>query len=134
MVTRFYIAGKVSGEHYGKVVRKFDNAEKYIREVVGYGDLQVGRVVVFNPIDICDQNWCWLHCMLVCLQYVAVSKVVVLLPDWRDSRGARIEERFARLLHKTIWEITPEPQNGEALNEVKHRNLETIRNGVAIKT
>lgn len=105
MVTRFYIAGKVSGENYADVVRKFDEAEKQIYESINYGDFQLGRVVVFNPISICDQSWCWLYCMLVCLQYVLVSQVIVLLPDWRESRGARIEERFARLLGKTIWEI-----------------------------
>jgi len=105
MVTRIYIAGKVSGEDYEDVVRKFNAAEQYIRDVVGYSDLQLGRVVVVNPIDICDQNWCWIHCMIVCLQYVIVSKVVVLLPDWCKSRGARIEARVARWLGKTIWEM-----------------------------
>lgn len=105
MTTRFYIAGKVTGEDYDKVVRKFEEAERYIYESVGFADFNLGRVVVFNPIHICDQDWCWTYCMFVCLQYVLASKVVVLLPDWRESRGARIEAKVARLLHKTIWEI-----------------------------
>ena len=44
----------------------------------------------------------WSVCMAVCLWHLAGCSHVYALADWRQSRGARIENRTARLLGKHI--------------------------------
>ena len=109
-IRRVYIAGKISGEDYETVCRKFDSAESYVPSIVAalqdVYDIQYNdSTTVFNPTHICDNDWPWFYCMFVCLLHVLVSDLVVLLPDWRDSRGATIEYKFAKFLNKIIVEI-----------------------------
>lgn len=44
----------------------------------------------------------WSVCMAVCLWHLTWCSYVYFLRDWPQSRGAKIEHRWARLLHKHI--------------------------------
>lgn len=90
---KVFISGKISGEDYYKAYHKFSEAEKHL-ESIGYK--------VINPMVLCKKKWSWLHCMIICLYHLCRCKCLLQLPDWRKSRGARIEYRIASLLNKDI--------------------------------
>lgn len=88
-----YIAGKVTGMPYQLAVLEFSNAETM---------LQLQGTVI-NPLRICKQEWSWLRCMIVCVWHLLTKcDRIYLLPNWHDSRGAKIELWFAILTKKEI--------------------------------
>lgn len=89
--TKVFISGKISGLEYNVAYGKFSNAERMLQQM-GYATV--------NPMKICKRNWCWLRCMIKCLWAIMWCKKVYQLPDWKDSKGARIEYRWAKLLRK----------------------------------
>lgn len=91
--TKVFISGKVSDLPYLVAYGNFSNAERTLA-AMGYE--------VVNPMKICKQNWSWLRCMIKCLWAIFFCKKVYQLPDWKDSKGARIECRWARFLGKRI--------------------------------
>lgn len=91
---RIYIAGKITGDAEYRV--KFRAAELHL---VRQG-WEPGRIV--NPVKACRESWPWWRCMMRCLRLLAGCGWVAMLPDWRESRGARIEHRWAFLLGKEI--------------------------------
>lgn len=89
-----YISGKITGDPNFEA--KFRKAEQYLIEQ-GWN-----YWYIVNPAKECNQKWPWWRQMLRCLRLLAGCKVVVMLPDWRESRGARKEHRWARRLKKEI--------------------------------
>lgn len=92
-----YIAGKVSGLEYAAVERKFAGAA-FILARGGYEPI--------NPTKLCNPKWGWWRCMAVCLWNLLKCKCIMLLPDWYDSRGARIEMKLAKFLGIRFIEIS----------------------------
>ena len=90
---KVFISGKISGLNYHVAYGKFSNAERTLQQM-GYATV--------NPMKICKKNWSWLRCMIKCLWAIFFCKKVYQLPDWKDSKGARIEYRWAKLLRKRI--------------------------------
>ena len=90
---KVFISGKVSGEDYYAALRKFCDAEKHL-EKIGYN--------VINPMMLCRREWSWLRCMIVCLWHLSKSHCIYQLPNWQQSRGARIENFIAKLFNKTF--------------------------------
>jgi hypothetical protein len=91
--TKVFISGKVSDLPYLVAYGNFANAERTLA-AMGYE--------VVNPMKICKQNWSWVRCMAKCLWAIFFCKKVYQLPDWKDSKGARIECRWAKFLGKRI--------------------------------
>lgn len=91
--TKVFISGKVSGIKYYVAYGKFSNAERMLQQM-GYATV--------NPMKICKENWSWLRCMIKCLWAIFFCDKVYQLEDWKDSKGARIEYRWAKLLRKRI--------------------------------
>ena len=60
---------------------------------------------IHNPMNLCNADWSWLRCMVVCLFRLMFSDVVLVMPGSEESRGSRIEVRMARKLKKTIVKI-----------------------------
>lgn len=92
---KVFISGKVSGLLYTEAKYMFDQVEDFWRHK-GFD--------VWNPTNHCKVTWSWLHCMIVCLWNLAKCDVAVFLDNWKDSRGARIEHKVAKLLGKAIVE------------------------------
>jgi len=86
---KVYVAGKISGLDYELVKKKFTDAHNLL--------LFLGLSPVI-PIFLCKADWNWWRCMAVCLWNLAQCDAIYLLPDWQNSRGARIERKFAKLL------------------------------------
>ena len=89
--TMVFISGKISDLDYYVAYGKFSNAERMLQQM-GYATV--------NPMKICKQNWCWLRCMIKCLWAIMFCKKVYQLEDWKDSKGARIEYKWAKFLRK----------------------------------
>lgn len=91
--TKVFISGKISGIDYYVAYGKFSNAERILASM-GYE--------VVNPMKICKKHWSWFRCMAKCLWAIMFCDKVYQLEDWKDSKGARIEYRWAKLLNKTF--------------------------------
>lgn len=79
---RIYLSGKISGLPWKDVVGKFMEAERRVR-------LQ-GNMAE-NPIRFGSDRLDWQANMRLCLQRLLLCDKILLLPDWKRSRGARIE-------------------------------------------
>lgn len=90
---KVFISGKVSGLLYSQAKHNFDVVEKFYKDL-GY--------TVWNPTNHCKVTWSWLRCMVVCLWNLAKCDIVDFLHGWEDSRGSRIEYKFAKLLRKEL--------------------------------
>ncbi|MBO4654676.1 MAG: DUF4406 domain-containing protein [Bacteroidales bacterium] len=99
---RVFISGPVSeplAEHgYLYVYNKFLNAQEVAWRLFP-------NAKIHNPMMLCNANWSWLRCMVVCLFRLMFSDVVLVMPGSEESRGSRIEVRTARKLKKTIVKI-----------------------------
>lgn len=90
---KVFISGKVSGMPYMVAYGKFSNAERRLT-TAGYK--------VINPCKICKEKWSWLRCMIVCLWHLIWCDSIYQLDNWQDSKGARIEYRWAKFLRKEV--------------------------------
>lgn len=87
MKKKIYIAGKVTGLPQQEVVAKFAKAQKEI-EAMGFE--------VVNPIEVVnDFDTPWQDAMKMCLTALFECTGIVLLPCWKESKGARIEQALA---------------------------------------
>lgn len=90
---KVFISGKVSGIEYYVAYQTFANADRLLSQQ-GYN--------VINPMKICKKHWSWLRCMIKCLWAIMFCDKIYQLPGWQDSRGARIEYKWANFLRKRI--------------------------------
>lgn len=90
---KVFISGKVSGIKYYVAYQTFANADRLLS--------QQGYKVV-NPMKICKKHWSWARCMIKCLWAIMFCDKIYQLPNWQESRGARIEYKWAKLLRKRI--------------------------------
>lgn len=86
-----YIAGKMAGLP-DKGRAKFASAAERLREK--------GHIVL-NPVELPD-GMPGSSYMPICLAMVGVADAVYALDNWKDSRGAWIEVRYARYQGKNI--------------------------------
>lgn len=91
--TKVFISGKVSGIEYYVAYQTFANADRLLS--------QQGYKVV-NPMKICKKHWSWARCMIKCLWAIYFCDKIYQLPNLQESRGARIEYRWAKVLRKRI--------------------------------
>ena len=98
MVTRVYIAGKVTGESYDECFAKFVEAEK---------NLQQNGLQVINPMRMVPENASWEQAMKLCLKSLLTCDIVYLLPDWCESDGAVFEVMVAKRLGINIQMQVP---------------------------
>ena len=95
---KIYIAGKVTGEPIEVCSQKFAEAQQFY-EKLGFE--------VVNPIKLVnDFNTPWKEAMEICLAALIKCDAVVLLNDWEDSKGAKIERQLAEDLDMLIVKRT----------------------------
>lgn len=79
---KVYISGKITGLDRQVAENNFARAEKHLKNK-GYD--------VVNPTKLCDEKTDWEDAMRVCVLELAKCDAIYLLPDWMDSKGAKIE-------------------------------------------
>jgi ribosomal protein L13E len=86
---KIYISGRVTGDD--DYVKKFSKAARRL-DKAGYR--------AENPVNFVttSEKAVWQKAMRVVLKIMLFCDGVALLPDWQESKGARIEERLAREL------------------------------------
>lgn len=94
---KVYIAGKITGDAEYKA--KFTAGVLHLLWL-GW---EPGKIV--NPVREVPEGWPWWRCMVRCLRLLAGCEWAAMLPDWRESRGAKIEHAWARLTGKWILYI-----------------------------
>jgi len=88
-----YISGKITGDPDYK--QKFANAERIL--------IYCG----FNPVNPTVINETeWIKAMIEALVMMLGCDVVVLLPDWGESKGVQIEKDLAEKLGMPIVKFT----------------------------
>jgi nucleoside 2-deoxyribosyltransferase len=95
---RLYLAGKITGLPTIEVEQKFKQAED-IYTKLGFS--------IVNPFELIrtegSEHEPWEHIMRACLIYMLASDAVVLLHDWKDSKGANLEKDLARKLNIPLF-------------------------------
>lgn len=91
---KIYLAGKVTGDPCYKM--KFEAGVKHL-EHLGWK-----REDIVNPAQEVPYGTPWLKAMWRCLGLMRRCGWVAMLPDWKESSGARIERFVARLTWKWI--------------------------------
>jgi vacuolar-type H+-ATPase subunit F/Vma7 len=90
---RTYISGKITGLELEKVQAKFDGAASLIANI--------GMDPV-NPMSWADQSKSWADMMKESISNLMDCDAILLLRDWTDSKGARIERYIAQQMNMTI--------------------------------
>ncbi len=118
---KVYISGKIGEEVISPATKqKVDKAEHRLREL-GYD--------VFNPtcpdfqyyVNICvGHNNKYNQCLLLCITELQKCDIIVLLPDWHDSPGAKAELAFAQACGIPVKELMSYGTLADWGNQDKH--------------
>jgi hypothetical protein len=88
-----YISGKISGLKEDEYTRNFDFA-KSIVSLAGFKPI--------SPLDLyCPINL-WIAYMIVDIIVLSFCDCVYFMDGWKESRGARIEYKWAKIFRKNI--------------------------------
>lgn len=92
---KIYIAGKISGEDVASCTMKFGKAQK---------ELEQQGFEVLNPLEIVG-TWkiTWEEAMKKCISALITADALVLLHDFKESKGAMIEEKLASDLNMRVF-------------------------------
>lgn len=96
-----YLAGPITGApNYEK---EFAEAEK---KLTGEGHIVINPAMLPQGLGDCDAY------MKICLPLIDAADAVVMLKDWRDSRGACREWGYAMALEKIV--VDYEREDGDS--------------------
>lgn len=119
---RVYIAGKISGLDHDKAYEKFDEAETMLQAI---------GLKAINPMKGGDWSLSWEKQMVRCVDLLMHCDAILMLDNWIESRGARIEkyiadERRIMVFHQGSFKAKSESINRiqEAIKEVMGINFE----------
>lgn len=85
-MTALYLAGKISGGDIDAEFRKFMECAHELR-LAGY--------TVINPVEINHDRPDWNTCMRRDIKALMDCDSICMLPDWIESKGARLERSIA---------------------------------------
>lgn len=86
---KVYIAGKITGnENY---------REEFAR---AQAELEKGGHTVLNPA-VLPEGMTKGEYMRICFAMIDIADVVMFLPGWQDSEGAKLEKQYCRYVGKT---------------------------------
>jgi hypothetical protein len=87
MSKKVYIIGAVTGIPVDEVQAKFAKAAESLKSM--------GMIPV-NPIDFVPEDLNWNEAMKICIRTLIDCDMVLLLPDWQESKGGTLEVAIAR--------------------------------------
>lgn len=93
-----YLSGKIAGLPWNEVRSNFDLATTQVY-------LHQGYVTVVDPSQLPKTQNSWGHYLLRDLQILQDCDAIAMLPNWKDSKSARVERAFAEGLGLEIIEL-----------------------------
>jgi len=93
---KIYIAGKITGLPYEKVVEKFNERSEIIRSR-GHEPVSPIDVSPFKPSKE------WHDYMIDCIGALLMCDGIYMISNWGQSKGARIEYQIAKELGLPIF-------------------------------
>lgn len=96
---RIYLSGPITGtdnyrENFQEAVKRLNNE---------------GQYDIINPAELCQvmpaATTSWEDYLQICVHLLEMADAIVMLPGWRESRGAQREYGFALASDKIIWEM-----------------------------
>lgn len=84
---KVYIAGKISGLTREEAVTKFERAAVQLK-AQGYETFVPTALPSYD--DVPHENY-----MHVCYAMIDICDTIFMLKDWQDSKGARLERKYA---------------------------------------
>jgi len=114
---KIYIAGKISGEDLEKCKKKFQD---YIDSI--YDDYYEDFEYPFHGLLINEKlipKGTWNQYMRNDIAILIICDEIHMLPDWKDSKGAKIEHQLALDLGIKIVYVTDTPTQSTS-NKVSH--------------
>ena len=121
---KIFISGKITGLPREEVVEKFAKAQAEL-EALGH--------TVLNPTILPPEGFEHSDYIHICKAMIDVCEVIVYLPDWPDSKGARMEYEYAERTGKKMYSINAdmiidriekEPVSEEIAKEAWNRRVE----------
>lgn len=113
MNNKVYIAGRVTGDPYYRA--KFKSAEATVKDrqffdrhgvkaamLLGRFGFKAVNPAEFTLFGKLLDRYSWRIAMAVCLWHLLGCSYVYMLKDWKDSKGARKEHKWAKFLGKEI--------------------------------
>lgn len=101
---KIYIAGKISDLSYSDAVAKFAKAAEILKRL-GHDPVNPMEV---NGLDGSGKEYPWVEYMKRDIPVLLGCDAIYLLPDWNDSKGARLERYIAEELKMlVIYESKP---------------------------
>lgn len=92
---KVYISGKISGLPYQDVKEKFERVERLIQKI---------GLSCVNPLNNgLSENHTWAEHMAIDIKLLLTCDAIILLNNWEDSMGARIEHYVAKEKGLAIW-------------------------------
>ena len=89
-----YISGRITGLSKMEYTANFDYA---VNEVTKLG------YTAINPVRIhAGKQWSWLRFMVSDIRLLLPCQAIFMQRNWKESRGARIEWRVAKITRKQI--------------------------------
>lgn len=108
---KIYIAGKISGLPFKETAIKFAEAYAQIQsmkfEPVNPIEIVQDAMVIDNKLLSVAGDEIWKEAMKICIKKLIECDGIILLPDWKESRGAFLEYKISVALEIPIFHYTP---------------------------
>lgn len=95
---RFYLSGPITKLGVEEAKFRFDTCESAFAAKYSTHEF-------INPMRLFPQGKSWLWYMCQGLFVLSMCDGIIMLPEWKTSRGAKIERMFAKLCRNYILEM-----------------------------
>lgn len=93
---KIYISGKITGLNIDVARNLFDVTQQEVQKL-GHTAINPMECVPFNP------DWSWEQYMIEDIKLLFGCDAILMLPNWYDSKGARIEQSICHEMGKKIY-------------------------------